>query len=96
VVQQLAEVVDGAEQLDLGVGGVAAAVVQVAAEPAEELGEGGFDEGGATLVQALAGRGASRAAICSQPSGMASVRPVWAASPETATSSIRCSRSLKF
>src|SRR5512138_3131827 len=56
-VQELAEVVHGARQLDLGVDGVAAAVVDVAAEPGEQLGEGGLDEGGAALVQLLAGRG---------------------------------------
>ena len=57
VVQELAEVVDGGQELDLGVGGVAAAVVEVAAEPGEELGEGGLDEGGAAPAEALAGRG---------------------------------------
>ena len=57
VVQELAEVVDGAEQLELGVGGVAAAVAEVAAEPGEELGEERLYLGGAAFVQALAGRG---------------------------------------
>src|SRR6516162_104593 len=57
VVQELAEVVDGAEEFDLGVGGVAAAVVEVAAEPGVELGERGLDQGGAAPVQLLAGRG---------------------------------------
>src|SRR5512140_2242079 len=53
VVQELGDVVHGAQQLDLGVDGVAAAVVDVAAEPGEQLGEGGLDEGGAALVQLL-------------------------------------------
>src|SRR6516164_10202066 len=57
VVQELAEVVDGAEEFDLGGGGVAAAVVEVAAEPGVELGERGLDQGGAAPVQLLAGRG---------------------------------------
>src|SRR6266699_3451414 len=57
VFEELGEVVDGAEELDLGVDGVVAAVVDVAAEPGEQLGEGGLDEAGAALVQLLAGRG---------------------------------------
>src|SRR5260370_4932376 len=57
MVQELAEGVGGAQELDLGVGGVAAAVVEVAAEPAGELGASGLDEGGAALVQVPAGRG---------------------------------------
>src|SRR5580693_3055788 len=57
VIQELGEVVDGGQELDLGVDGVAAAVVDVAAEPGEELGEGGLDLGGAAGVEALAGRG---------------------------------------
>ena len=47
----------GAGRRGVGVDGVAAAVVDVAAEPGEQLGEGGLDEGGAALVQLLAGRG---------------------------------------
>jgi hypothetical protein len=35
VFEELGEVVDGAEELDLGVGGVVAAVAEVAAEPGE-------------------------------------------------------------
>src|SRR5580700_9864095 len=95
VFEELGEVVDGAEELDLGVDGVVAAVVDVAAEPGEQLGEGGLDEAGAALVQLLA----SRAAIFSQPAGTArppAARPVWLASPVVATSSIRCSRAWKF
>src|SRR5512140_2000013 len=57
VLWQLGEVVHGAEQLERGVGGVAAAVVKVAAEPGEELGEERLHLGGAAFVQALAGRG---------------------------------------
>src|ERR1700729_3977652 len=57
VFEELGEVVDGAEELDLGVDGVAAAVADVAAEPGEQLGEGGFDEAGAAFVQFLAGWG---------------------------------------
>src|SRR5438874_6117928 len=56
-VQELGDVVHGAQQLDLGVDGVAAAVADVAAEPGEQLGEGGLDEGGAAFVETLAGRG---------------------------------------
>src|SRR5438105_5030634 len=57
VVQELAEVADGAGQLEFGAGGVAAAVAEVAAEPGEELGEERLYLGGAAFVQALAGRG---------------------------------------
>ena len=50
VVQELAEVVDGGQELDLGVGGVVAEVGGVPAQPAEQL-----DEGGPELAYTLPG-----------------------------------------
>src|SRR5260370_191587 len=50
VSEEPGEVADGAGELDLGVDGVVAAVVDVAAEPGEQLGEGGLDEAGAALA----------------------------------------------
>jgi hypothetical protein len=50
VAEQLVEVVDRAEDLDLGVHSMAAAVVEVAAEPLEELGEARLDQGTSLAV----------------------------------------------
>jgi hypothetical protein len=50
------EVVDCADEIELGVYGMAAAVVEVAAEPLEELCESRFDQGTALTVLGSAGR----------------------------------------
>ncbi len=55
--EEFAEVVNGAEELDLGVDGSASAVVEVSAESLEELGEARLDESAALAVLGLAGRG---------------------------------------
>ncbi|MFE7245457.1 hypothetical protein [Streptomyces sp. NPDC057582] len=55
--EQLVEVVDRAEVLDLCVDVLAPAVVEVAAEPLEELGESWLDRSAALTVLGSIGRG---------------------------------------
>jgi len=89
VIQELGQVVDGAEELDFGAGGVAA-VEEIAAEPGEELGEGGLDEPGAAPVELLTGRGGEPGGHflpAEWDGGVRPARPVWGASAWTATSS---------
>src|SRR6202050_4390427 len=63
VAQELAQVVDRAEELDFVAGGVAT-VVEVAAEHGKELGEGGLDEAGPAPVQLFPGRGGEPGSHC--------------------------------
>jgi hypothetical protein len=54
VVEELVEVVDGSQELDLGVHVVGSSVVEAASEPLEQLRESWFGQGSALLVEGAA------------------------------------------